>query len=464
IYLTYRTYEMFAGRLDDQKRHTEDIQHEHEATINALAQAREAERALAAEKERLAVALAEMTNLEHARNHLLEREQAARAAAEQANRLKDQFLAIVSHELRTPLSAILGWSDMLAKRGIDNALRDRAVLGIGQSARRQAQLIEDLLDVARITSGKLRLERTFLDLRKTIRDAIEIVQPDARVKHIRMFLHLDEACGEVYGDAARLQQVAVNLLSNAVKFTPEGGGVEVALRPGGDCVEFVVADTGKGIAPEFLPWVFEAFRQGDASSTRAHAGLGLGLSIVKTLVQAHNGSVSASSRGEGRGASFTVRLPVTFGLERHQPSAWRHQLAASTPGIDTSLEGLSVLVVDDDQQSLEVLAAQLQTFRAVVLTASSAAQALQLLQSRPVDVLLADIGMPDEDGYDLIRKVRALRAPRVASIPAGAVTAFARDEDRQAALAAGFQLHVAKPVDAMALVSAVARLGQMRAA
>jgi signal transduction histidine kinase/ActR/RegA family two-component response regulator len=464
IYLTYRTYEIFAGRLDDQKRHTEDIQHEHEATINALAQAREAERALAAEKERLAVALAEMTNLEHARNHLLEREQAARAAAEQANRLKDQFLAIVSHELRTPLSAILGWSDMLAKRGIDNALRDRAVLGIGQSARRQAQLIEDLLDVARITSGKLRLERTFLDLRKTIRDAIEIVQPDARVKHIRMFIHLDEACGEVYGDAARLQQVAVNLLSNAVKFTPEGGGVEVALRPGGDCVEFVVADTGKGIAPEFLPWVFEAFRQGDASSTRAHAGLGLGLSIVKTLVQAHNGSVSASSRGEGRGASFTVRLPVTFGLERRQPSAWRHQLAASTPGIDTSLEGLSVLVVDDDQQSLEVLAAQLQTSRAVVLTASSAAQALQLLQSIPVDVLLADIGMPDEDGYDLIRKVRALRAPRVASIPAGAVTAFARDEDRQAALAAGFQLHVAKPVDAMALVSAVARLGQMRAA
>jgi CheY-like chemotaxis protein/anti-sigma regulatory factor (Ser/Thr protein kinase) len=353
---------------------------------------------------------------------------------------------------------------MLAKRGIDDALRARAVLGIGQSARRQAQLIEDLLDVARITSGKLRLERTFLDMRKTIRDAIEIVQPDARAKHIRMSLHLDEASGEVYGDPARLQQVAVNLLSNAVKFTPEGGGVQVALRPGGDGVEFVVSDTGKGIAPEFLPWVFEAFRQGDASSTRAHAGLGLGLSIVKTLVQAHNGSVSASSRGEGRGASFTVRLPVTFGLERGHPSAWRHQLAASTPGIDTSLEGLSVLVVDDDQQSLEVLAAQLQTSRAVVLTASSAAQALQLLQSRPVDVLLADIGMPDEDGYDLIRKVRALQAPRVASIPAGAVTAFARDEDRQAALAAGFQLHVAKPVDAMALVSTVARLGRMRAA
>ena len=253
--------------------------------------------------------LAEMTNLEQARNHLLEREQAARAAAEEANRLKDQFLAVVSHELRTPLSAILGWSDMLAKPRIDNALRGRAVHGIGQSARRQAQLIEDLLDVARITSGKLRLERTFLDMRKMIRDAVEIVQPAARSKHIKMFFDVDDGCGEVYGDPARLQQVAVNLLSNAVKFTPEGGGVQVALRPDGDYAEFVVADTGKGIAPEFLPWVFEAFRQGDASSTRAHAGLGLGLSIVKTLVQAHNGSVRASSRGAGTGRDLHRPAP-----------------------------------------------------------------------------------------------------------------------------------------------------------
>ena len=249
IYLTYRTYEVFAGRLDDQKRHTEEIHREHEATIAALAQAREAERALAGEKERLAVTLAEMTNLEQARNHLLEREQAARAAAEEANRLKDQFLAVVSHELRTPLSAILGWSDMLAKPRIDNALRGRAVHGIGQSARRQAQLIEDLLDVARITSGKLRLERTFLDMRKMIRDAVEIVQPAARSKHIKMFFDVDDGCGEVYGDPARLQQVAVNLLSNAVKFTPEGGGVQVALRPDGDYVELATAPSAAGPAP-----------------------------------------------------------------------------------------------------------------------------------------------------------------------------------------------------------------------
>jgi signal transduction histidine kinase/ActR/RegA family two-component response regulator len=464
IYLTYRTYQIFAGRLDDQKHHTEEIQRVHQATIAALAQTRDAERALAEEKERLAVALAEMTKLEHARNHLLEREQVARAAAEDANRLKDQFLAIVSHELRTPLNAILGWSDMLARRGIDPALRDRAVLGIGQSARRQAQLIEDLLDVARITSGKLRLERTFLDLRNTVRDAVDIVQPSAQAKRIEMVIDLDPACGEVYGDAARLQQIGVNLLSNAVKFTPEGGSVHVALRPVPDCVELVVADTGKGIAPEFLPWVFEPFRQSDASSTRAHAGLGLGLSIVKTLVQAHNGSVSASSIGEGRGATFTVRFPVTFGSERRQVAPPRPQLPVAAPQIPTSLEGLSVLVVDDDEQSREVIGAHLEKSRAVVLRASSAAQALQLLQRSHVDVLLADIGMPEEDGYDLIRQVRRLASPRAASIPAAALTAFARDEDRRAAFAAGFQLHVAKPVEAAALVSAVASLSRMRAA
>jgi signal transduction histidine kinase/ActR/RegA family two-component response regulator len=464
IYLTYRTYRLFAGRLDDQKRHIEEVRREHVATTAALAQAREAERALGEEKERLALALAEMTSLEQARNHLLAREQAARAAAEEANKLKDQFLAVVSHELRTPLSAILGWSEMLTKRGIDDALRSRAVQGIGQSARRQAQLIEDLLDVARITSGKLRLERTFLDLHKTIRDAVEIVQPAAKAKRIHIRVDLDEACGEVYGDPARLQQVAVNLVSNAIKFTPEGGAVHVILRPGSEHVELVVADTGKGIAPEFLPWVFEAFRQGDASTTRAHAGLGLGLSIVKTLVQAHNGSVRADSNGEGRGATFTVRLPVASGAERRQPAMRRRHLPHSARRPNMSLKGLSVLLVDDDEHSLEVIGALLERSHAVVLSASSAAQAIELLRRRHVDVLLADIGMPREDGFDLIRQVRALPSPRVASIPAAALTAFARDEDRRAAFAAGFQLHLAKPVNAVALVSAVASLGRMHAA
>jgi signal transduction histidine kinase/ActR/RegA family two-component response regulator len=463
IYLTYRTYELFSGRLDDEKRHSAEIRRLHQQTMGALDHARQAEQALAAEKERLAVALATMTRLEQARKQLLEREQAARASAEEANRLKDQFLAVVSHELRTPLNAIVGWSDMLGKRGLDEELRERAVLGIGQSARRQAQLIEDLLDVARITSGKLRLDRSLVDLRATVRDAVEIVQPTAQARRIGIVVDFDRSSGEVFGDGARLQQIALNLLSNAVKFTLEGGTVRASVRGAGDFVELRVSDTGKGIAPEFLPWVFEPFRQGDPGAARLHAGLGLGLSIVKTLVEAHNGHVSAHSAGEGRGATFTVLLPATTASERSQASASRRQApAAAAARSDTSLDGLSVLLVDDDDECREVVAAQLQSSRAYVLTASSAAEAMDLLQRKHVDVLLADIGMPEEDGYQLIRRVRAFASP-TASIPAAAITAFARDEDRRAALAAGFQLHLPKPVDAESLVSAVASLGRMHA-
>jgi signal transduction histidine kinase/ActR/RegA family two-component response regulator len=463
IYLTYRTYELFAGRLDDEKRHSAEIGRLHQQTMGALDHARRAEQALAAEKERLAVALATMTRLEQARNQLLEREQAARASAEEANRLKDQFLAVVSHELRTPLNAILGWSDMLGKRSLDEELRERAALGIGQSARRQAQLIEDLLDVARITSGKLRLDRSLVDLRATVRDAVEIVQPMAQAKRIEIAVDFDQSCGEVFGDGARLQQIALNLLSNAVKFTLEGGTVRASVRGAGDFVELTVSDTGKGIAPDFLPWVFEPFRQGDAGAARVHAGLGLGLSIVKTLVEAHNGHVSAHSAGEGRGATFTVLLPATTASDRSQTSVRRRQApAAAAARSDTLLDGLSVLLVDDDDECREVVAAQLQSSRAYVLTASSAAEAMDLLQRRHVDVLLADIGMPEEDGYQLIRRVRAFSST-TASIPAAAITAFAREEDRRAALAAGFQLHLPKPVDAQSLVSAVASLGRMHA-
>jgi CheY-like chemotaxis protein len=364
------------------------------------------------------------------------------------------------------LNAILGWSDMLAKRSLDEELRERAVFGIGQSARRQAQLIEDLLDVARITSGKLRLDRTFVDLRATVRDAVEIVQPTAQARRIEIVVDLERSCGEVFGDGARLQQIALNLLSNAVKFTPEGGTVRATVRGAGDFVELTVSDTGKGIAPEFLPWVFEAFRQGDAGAARLHAGLGLGLSIVKTLVEAHDGHVSAHSAGEGRGATFTVLLPATTATERSQTQGSARRRQAPAPVAtrsDTSLDGLSVLLVDDDEECREVVAAQLQNSRAHVLTASSAAEAMDLLQRTQVDVLLADIGMPEEDGYQLIRRVRAFASGRTASIPAAAITAFARDEDRRAALAAGFQLHLPKPVDADSLVSAVASLGRMHA-
>ena len=310
IYLTYRTYELFAGRLEDQKRHTEEIQRLHTETIGALGQARAAERALAQEKERLAVALAEMTRLEELRHQLLEREQVARASAEDANRLKDQFLAIVSHELRTPLSSILGWADMLSRGTLEGPLRDRALRGIGQSARRQAHLIDDLLDVARITSGKMRLERTFVDLRDVVRDALLGAQPIADEKGIRIGFDGEKRIGKVYGDATRLQQVASNLLSNALKFTPPGGVVHVAVRRAGNNIEMVVTDTGQGIAAEFLSSVFDVFRQADGSTTRMHSGLGLGLSIVKSLVEAHNGSVNVHSAGPGRGATFIVRLPI----------------------------------------------------------------------------------------------------------------------------------------------------------
>jgi signal transduction histidine kinase/ActR/RegA family two-component response regulator len=417
IYLTYRTYQLFVGRLADEKRHKEEIQ------------------------------------------HLLEREQTARASAEDANRLKDQFLAVVSHELRTPLNAILGWADMLRRGTLAEPQRERALRTIHNSAKRQAQLIEDLLDVARITTGKLRLERALVDLREVVRDALQIVQPGADVKRIRIAVDTDPAVVPLYGDAARLQQIVSNLLSNAVKFTTPGGTVQVRLKREGNLLELAVADSGQGISPAFLPWVFEPFRQADGSTTRVHSGLGLGLSIVKNLVEAHGGTVAAESGGEGCGATFTVRLPISLRSELH-PALAGEQVAPSIDGAPAaeSLEGVSVLVVDDDASSREVAAAHLQGCRAAVLTASSAAHAFEVMQRQHVDVLIADIGMPEEDGYSLIRRLRAFNAPELASIPAAALTAFAREEDRQRALQAGFQLHLAKPIDARELVDAVANL------
>ena len=455
IYLTYRSYELFAGRLEDQKRHTEEIRGLHKETVAALEQARGAERALAEEKERLAVALAEKTRLEEQQHQLLVREQTARGNAEEANRLKDQFLAIVSHELRTPLNAILGWSEMLGKRPFEGALRDRALRGISDSARRQARLIEDLLDVARIASGKLRLERTFVNLGDVVRDALLAAQPSAAAKRIRVSFESEPWTAKVFGDRVRLQQVASNLIANAVKFT-ETGTVQVRLRRDGQDAELSVADTGQGIPPDFLPWVFELFRQADGSTTRVHSGLGLGLSIVKSLVEAHDGSVTVHSEGEGRGATFVVRLPVAVWERPGNPAVAEE----STPPEREvpSLDGIRVLVVDDDEQSREVVAAHLSERRAAVLTAKSAAEAFALLQRERVDVLLADIGMPGEDGYSLIRRIRALSPPATASIPAAALTAFAREEDRALALSAGFQMHLAKPIDSSALIAAVATL------
>jgi signal transduction histidine kinase/CheY-like chemotaxis protein len=425
IYLTYRTYQLFVARLDDQQRH-----------------------------------MVEMRRMHEARHDLLEREQAARASAEQANRLKDQFLAIVSHELRTPLNAILGWTDMLRKGVLDEPRRERAYQAVYDSAQRQAQLIEELLDVARIVSGKLRLDRASVDLHETIRAALTVVQPTADAKGVQVVLEADSSIGVIDGDKARFQQIAWNLVSNAIKFTPKGGTVTVRLRRSSECVELIVADTGQGIPDGFLASVFEPFRQADESTTRANGGLGLGLSIVKHLVEAHSGTVSVQSAGKDQGSTFTVRLPITASTAQRPDATIAAPVATPPlPAHATSLKGLSVLVVDDDEEGRLIVATQLEAHHAGVFTASSAAQAFDVLQREHVDVLLADIAMPGEDGYTLIRRVRAMHSPDLASIPAAALTAFARNEDRLQALRAGFQSHLAKPIDADLLVATVARLG-----
>ena len=433
------------------------MQQLHEETVAALGQAREAEQALAAEKERLAAALADMTRLEARQAELLQREQAARASSETANRLKDQFLAVVSHELRTPLNAMLGWAHMLRRATGDDALRERASRIIFDSAKRQAQLIEDLLDVSRITSGKLRLDRHFVDLKTVVQDAIQVVQPAADAKDIKLTLTCERSLGAFYGDGTRLQQVTWNLLSNAVKFTPEGGAVHVRLARERNIAELVVSDTGQGISEGFLPSMFDAFRQADGSSTRVHPGLGLGLSIVKNLVEAHGGSVRAHSEGSGRGAVFTVRLPIAVTMASDAlPTATERTLSRRRlPRSRACRCSWSTTT----WRAGKIVATHLQESRAEVVTAGSAAEAFELLHRRRIDVLLADIAMPVEDGYSLIRRIRASR-PDVATIPAAAVTALAADDDRGRALRAGFHLHLSKPLDAHTLVAAVAKLGK----
>jgi signal transduction histidine kinase/ActR/RegA family two-component response regulator len=443
VYLTYRSYLMFVGRLEDQRRHVVETQRLHEQAVDALTQLR------AAESER---------------NQLLEREQAARASAEQANQLKDQFLAMVSHELRTPLNAVLGWADMLRNGSLDVVRSRRAVHAIHDSAKRQAHMIDELLDVSRIISGKLKLERGAVDLQEIVRSAVEVVQPSAYAKHIDVVVDIDPSVGPFDGDGARLQQIVWNLLANAVKFTPERGALFLGLHRTRQGVEIVVTDTGIGIPAEFLPSVFEPFRQADGSSTRRHSGLGLGLSIVKQLVEAHGGTITAESAGEGKGATFTVRLPITAMRSEDNPAALPEGSAMERRAGSTSLGGLSVLIVDDDDSSREVVAAHLESLEAVVFTAASAAEAMEVIQREHVDVMLADIAMPDEDGYGLIRRVRALEPRHIASIPAAALTAFAREEDRNRALQAGFQMHLPKPIDSRLLVDAVARLGRRKVA
>jgi signal transduction histidine kinase/ActR/RegA family two-component response regulator len=392
---------------------------------------------------------------------LLEREQSARAEAEQANRLKDEFLATVSHELRTPLTAILGWAHMLRVKRFDEQSTASALETIERNARAQSQLIDDLLDVSRIIAGNLRLDVRQVEPGSFIEAAVEALRPAAEAKAVRIQKVLDTGVVSVAGDPARLQQVVWNLLSNAIKFTPRGGKVQVRLERVDSHVELAVSDTGVGIRAEFLPHVFERFRQADQKTTRHHGGLGLGLAIVRHLVELHGGTVEADSPGEGQGATFVVKLPVVPVYQKETLTGSVHPAAGEEPpayDCPERLDGLKVLVVDDEVDTRELLKVGIGQCGAEVVTAGSAREALAALDETQPDLLISDIVMPGEDGYELIRKVRALPAGRGGKVPAIALTAYARTEDRLRALRAGYQMHISKPVELAELVAVMASL------
>jgi PAS domain S-box-containing protein len=402
--------------------------------------------------------ISERKRAEDEKAKLLASERVARSNAEHANRMKDQFLATLSHELRTPLNAILGWSQLLRTGTTEKEELDQGLDTIERNARVQTQLIEDLLDMSRIISGKLRLDIQSVVPSSFIKAAIETVRPAAEAKQIRLEPLLDPSAGPVSGDPNRLQQIVWNLLSNAVKFTPRGGRVNVQLARVNSSIEITVSDTGQGIDPDFLPFMFERFRQQDATTTRRHGGLGLGLSIVKQLVDLHGGVVEASSQGTGQGATFRVRLPLTVVHTQTDDGTRLHPAAdlAGTPGGPThaDLSGLKVLVVDDEPDARDLIKRVLNGCGAQSTTAASAGEALQMLDG--IDVLISDIGMPDIDGYEFLRRVRALKTATGRKLPAIALTAFARSEDRTRALIAGYQVHISKPVSAAELIATVA--------
>jgi signal transduction histidine kinase/CheY-like chemotaxis protein len=401
---------------------------------------------------------------------IVESERAARSQAERASRTKDEFLATLSHELRTPLNAVLGWTQVLRRSPELPGDAINAVLVIERNARAQAQIIEDLLDMSSIISGKVRLDVQQVDLVAVINATIETVRPTLQAKGVTLHVVLDRMAGTVRGDANRLQQVLWNLLSNAVKFTPKDGQISVALSRVASHIEIEVADNGEGIEPAFLPHVFDRFRQADASTVRHHGGLGLGLSIVKQLVELHGGSISASSAGKGLGATFRVKLPLMAAVEAsEQPLITRDkpdrlpELAVTRDADDTDLEGISVLVVDDERDARMLLQRLLEDRHASVETASSAKEAITILMQGTPDVLVSDIGMPEQDGYGLIRCVRSLPDGR-ANIPAIALTAYARAEDQVRAIDAGFQRHLSKPVEPVELIAMVRSLARPSAA
>ncbi|MBD2094648.1 CHASE domain-containing protein [Trichocoleus sp. FACHB-591] len=386
--------------------------------------------------------------------------QQERTQAENANRTKDEFLATLSHELRTPLNAMLGWTQLLRSRQFDEAMVARALETVERNTRSLATLIEDILDVSRIITGKLRLKVRPVDLVVVIEAAIETVRPAADAKQILLQSVLDSSASPISGDSDRLQQIVWNLLSNAIKFTPSGGRVQIQLARSQTQAEVIISDTGRGISPEFLPYIWERFRQADSSTTRSYGGLGLGLAIVRHLVELHGGVVQAESLGEDQGATFRVKLPlITARLESISPepaSTTSSNLGVLEPSID--LQGLRVLVVDDEPDAREFVATALEQCGASVIAAASATEALAAIQQQRPDVLVSDIGMPEIDGYTLIHQVRSLPVEQGGRIPAAALTAYAREDDRNRALLAGFQLHVPKPVSPSDLIATVAHL------
>ncbi len=406
--------------------------------------------------------ITERKQAEQEREHLLVSERSARTDAEAANRMKDEFLATLSHELRTPLNAILGWSRILkAEAGGSDILRE-GLDTIERNARSQSQIIDDLLDMSRIISGKVRLDVREIELADVVSAAIETVRPASEAREIRIQAVLDPLAHPICGDANRLEQVFWNLLTNAVKFTPKGGRVQVRLERINSHVEVSIIDTGEGIDPNFLPYVFDRFSQAQASSTRRYGGLGLGLGIVKQLVELHGGAVRAKSLGLGKGSTFTVELPLTVihpdpecVSDRRHPE---HGPGRIDRTLRVSVAGVKVLAVDDESDARALIRRLLENCEAVVTTAGSVAEAAGLLESQRFDVLISDIGMPEADGYEMIRRLRSLPADRGGQTPAIALTAYARAEDRVKSVVAGFQMHIAKPVEPDELIAMVASL------
>ena len=401
----------------------------------------------------------DITDRKHAaveREAAFAREHAARRQAEEATRLKDEFLANLSHELRTPMNAIIGWTHLLKTGRLDDSQRQRAMESIDRGARSQAKLIEDLLDVSRIVSGKLNLALVPVDLRAVLEAALESQRPAAHAKTVKLEWAVAPPEITVVGDVGRLQQVFLNILSNAVKFTPNGGEIRATLDRTADEARVTIQDTGEGISAEFLPYVFDRFRQADGTSTRNHTGLGLGLAIVKHVVEMHGGSVRAESAGSGQGATFVVSIPLAENVEGKP----RGPIADRMPGTYTSQGGLGVrvLVVEDDIETRDMLAAMLDRGGFSYRVATRASEAFSVLDDWLPDVIVSDIGMPDMDGYEFARQLRARPAAQGGNIPALALSAFARAEDRDLAVRSGYQAHVAKPVEPADLVKAITAL------